>query len=281
MGKKKLAFVLFGIAIILITIGLCLSLGVFGGEKKEEKKETENKDKGVVIDTTRLTDVSVEEFDGVYKSGNDVVKIVKVADDEMFGPSVFVYYSLGKNAGNDFYQFENDYLTTDSSVIDQKVIVLYKEGIGLIERKPYDKDGNYVELDFEKEKATPFKKESGYTKEDMFKDFYGDLTQLDSKYTGLYQSTSGVVYTFLDKNGVVQIVYSINNTFGTNYGKPNDEGEVVAKYRSEKITFAFEDNSLIITDESSDEKFENLSGTFVKERQLTINDVINNIVIDF
>lgn len=286
-SKKPLIIGLLVLAVVAIAVGACFALGVFGGDKKEEKKEEpKKKDEGVVvnIDTTRLTGVTAEDFDGVYKAGNNVIKIVKIADDEVWGPSIFVYYNLGNSTGATSFKFEDDYLTDDSSFSKQRILVLYKEGLGLIEREAYDKDGNYVELNLEKEKATPYKRTAGYTKEDMFKDFYGDTSQLESKYTGHYQAADGSgaeIYTFIDKDGDVQITYNIGNTFGSTYGKPDADGKVVTDSRTEPITFTFDENTLVITDENTSEDFDNLSGTFTKVGQLTIDDVINHITVSF
>ncbi len=275
--KKKPNIILIAAlvaAVVLIGVGVCFALGIFGGEKKEEKpkeeikppvvnpQKDENKIENVEvnIDTTPRSGVTAKDFNGIYQSGTTTLKVYAIRDD-------YILFDLNSTSTGvqGYAEYGDDKIS--GTVFIMYTFELYNEGIGL-------------ETDNEEITERTFKKMKDYTINDYYADYYGDEAYLDSDYNGLFKSDKCEFYSYqADKEKVFyEAVCSKDTADEYGYGgyleldgsKPLEDS-----FFEEKKTFDFNGDSLTIV--ATGESNQQLSGTYQRTKKLTIQEIIDHI----
>lgn len=285
--SNKKAIIIGAVLVILIAVIVVLlfAFGVFGGSKKDDdKKEEKPTDKKeevteveVNIDTTPLKNVKPSDFDGVYKNKKSTIKIYALDEKHIFVISLSSEIDFTATV-----EFNNDKLGDMS--FDNFTIELYKEGIG-------------VESEDDSLESLAYKRVEDYTKEEVFKDLYGDKENLDGKYNYLYELESGslldeypkgkiLLYAFETNDGniaLTEIAYEYYNSeqdflvlgSGTNFLEKQADGTYIPW--SKANVFSFKDDKLIVTNNEEENQVLPLDGTYKKVKELTMDDVLQNM----
>ena len=280
-NNKPLIIGLLAVVVIAIAVVLCFVLGVFGGkkeEKKEEPKEAPEQDGSVTVDIDRTPVKAGEssDFNGFYQNGKTTLKIYSVNDEK-----VHMVIESEKSQEEANLKFIDGELSSDW--FDDYRVELYKEGVGLY--KEEEKEG------------TPFKKVRNYTVEEFYEDRYGEIKFLENgEYNYLYEMESGPMKDRYPDGKVIMYVYQQDNEtlvmefmIYTNYisedsfeglGNGNDiienkDGAFISFF--DEREYKFEGENLTVNNLKEQDEYSDISGTYKRVKQLTMQDIINEV----
>lgn len=274
VNKRKKTGLIIAIIGVLLIIGsfvyLFLGTDMFKS-KKESKEDKENKE-----DVKNKDENKKFNYNGIYENDGVIVKIFDKKDlrsQELtkFFNVEFVIEANGWSIGAAF---------DDDDIINNKATASFFDNEITIEFKNNEIEvtGNEATINNNQGfKNGVYKKTGDYKTEDYFRDNIGDPSLINSIYNGKYNLDGKIVYMYQIEENRVKIVLIDNSPnssfFYSNYFTIENGVLTEEVYGDDEIktTITFDGNNLILMDIEN----QNISGTYVKEKNLTIDEIIS------
>ncbi len=222
--------------LIICLLLVFTSLSLIGCQK-EETKEMTNPDFG--------------KYNGIYKMKDYKFKVLHIDNN--------IVYRLYK---------KNDFKVND--------IIFSDEESNKIEG--YDFDFEFKENSVKvksKNKEFPsgeYVKESGYSTDEIYKDYVGDVSLFDSKYSGIYENEKGVVYSVQNNKDQVKIHYSDEEESTTIEIDYKEDNHFATDFFDTKYDLIYNDDSLVLT--ITDENGNDIEETYTRKSKLSKEEII-------
>ena len=268
-NKKSVLPIIIVAVVVLVALGVGLFF-LLGNKSddtsKDNKAETKTEEKS-----------NFEELSGIYTNGDASIKIYafkKSADYGKYSTNT-LEYSIGDEEYSRAGYFEIKNKKGESDIFDSVLSVEIRD------------DGLYFTGNDDFKEDMPnfpdglYKKTAEYSPEDYFKDNYGDPSYLTTQYNGIYKL--GKIEMFMYQTDKNEISVKINGSSEETivfYGRDfeiKEDGTIVEK-------LIFEDDEIDSTIKLTEKGFEftskeypELNGTYVKEKDITIKDVISRL----
>ena len=261
-GNKTLLIIL----VIIIVLGVVAALVVPSMlDKKEEPKQEQKKE-----EPKQTVDYS-KDFQGSYTLNGAKIDIYPIS-----GGRIFYSLVLANNSG--LFQ---GFMQTDANKVakDNNIELTLKDNA--IELKS-------LNADYENIVSGTYAKTGDYTAEDVYKEMFGYPQYLTSKYNGLYKNGTVELYMYqteankveveiVSKSASSMIGWSssfIIQTDGTLKQELLFDDDVASNLtiNGDNIIFEYRSN-----DQSDVDSHSKLNGTYVKEKTLTVEDILNNL----
>ena len=174
----------------------------------------------------------------------------------------------------------SSFSSSDGTVNDDLIVLDFSEQLSI-----KCEDDKAIVTYGESEISGDYNKISEYTKEEFFRDNYGDPSYLDGKYNFQFGNDATVINMF--KNDSQNVYADIKYSSGSNIlGYTSDftiqsDGSMISRIFDEEVTLILSDEKLIIQVKSSnpDSSYLVLNGEYNKIKTLSMDDIINNISI--
>ena len=165
---KKKQIIIISIILVIIVLSIILISKCFF---KEEKKEMINKSYG--------------KYNGIYKYKNNEFRIFHKDDT--------IAYKVFK---------DGDPMGYDSSVIESNKLKINEYTF------EFNKNSLKVKSKIKAIPSGTYKKDSGYSTNQIYKDYIGDVSLYNKKYKGLYENDKYSIYTVQIQDNELRIKYS-------------------------------------------------------------------------
>ena len=119
-----------------------------------------------------------------------------------------------------------------------------------------------------------YKKVSGYSTDEIYKDYIGDVSLYNNKYNGKYKLDDYTIYTVQPKNEEVKIYYAVDDEQINIFIEQVGNDRFSTNFFDEKYDLRFDKDTLYFTalDKEGNEKKN--SGKYTKETSLTKEEII-------
>lgn len=248
--KKRL--VVFLITIVLIaalSFGLCYAYekGWFG------------KNGNTPVEPSNNVEEKVYKFSGVYKNNNNIVITLYELENKT------VHFTINKEDELSASNSEGDAKisgdTAKGDIFNHYTFVVKENGIEFT-----TSDENYD--------SGLYTKTGEYTKNEYYRDKYGDASLINSEYNGQYELDGATIYMYQSEKDKVRVVAEKGLSSSDLPYDINDDKTLHATIFDDEYTIKLEENSLIFTTIKGDKTFD---GTYKKTKTLTMDDIIKNI----
>jgi hypothetical protein len=226
---------------LLYLVAIIMIPLVIVGCTKEEKKE--------------MTNPAFGKYNGIYKLNNYEFRILHVDD---YISSLF--YDGDELKGMDSSIFEED--TNKIELSDFKLE--FKDDVIAVK-------GNNKELP-----SGDFKKVSGYSTDEIYADYIGELDFYDSDFNGLYENESGTVYSIQLEDKRVKIYYANDEEDVSVELDAQENNSFMEDLFGTKYEAKYDNNELKLSVIDEDGNSSKASGIYTKKAKLTKEEVIKN-----
>lgn len=247
-NKKKKWWTLILLIVLLIVGGTVLFLFLNPKQEKQNVKENEK--------------VDSLEWSGIYKNGSDYVKIYQLDEDT-------IYF---------------DIITEDSRAYTTATIKDNKAEAKIYATYTLELNDNKLKVTSTDEymlNAT-YTKKGEYTKEDIYKDNYGDPAVLNTNVNGTfyYEKRKATVTIYqIDSDTAYFNIANEDENYEFEVNVVDGKVEHIEELNDETITIEIEftEDKLKLKIQSTDRKrfFNRLDGTYKKTGSITIDDLLN------
>ena len=278
-GRKKTGLIIAVIGLLLIigsSIYAIIGTDLFKDEKNNDKDEQEEiKDNNDNKDSKDSRDNESIIYNGVYEKDGITIKIFKTdgIDIGSLQRDFYVKFDIILKDGIISSYFDNiNNNTGKASIIDDEYTIVFSNN-------QLELTANDVAL---KENSSlkngVYKKTKDYTIEDYYNDNIGDIKYLNSKYNGKYNFNGNEMFIYQTSEDEVNLILSGNSESSIAYlGKQyiiNDDGtlkeDVFFDDDKPDTQISFDNENIIF----SSNEFPDINGTYIKERNLTIEEII-------
>jgi len=258
--KKKspiLVIVLIGIILIaVITIVAFLLLN--NSDKKESPKRKES---NTNMNTNSNTNSNIKtNWSGIYENNEGTITIYQINEE-------LLHFDLALNGGN-----ASGSANISENVAEGKIF------------STYTFTWNNWKIEFttndEDLKAGYFTKKEDYSKEQYYKDNYGDPSYLNSSINGVFKKDDSTITIYQTKESQAEIL--ISQKFSVySMSIPIVNGALSIEQESfgdiEKINITFTNDSITVTASSSDTDslLNRINGSYKKEKSYTMDDILS------
>ncbi|MBR6133414.1 MAG: hypothetical protein IKQ29_01710 [Bacilli bacterium] len=261
-GKGKIGII---IAILVVVCALGIG-GFFILNKKDDKKEpakTEEKEKKEETPKKEENKKEEEDFstyNGLYSNGSKQLS---------------VYCKNKRTCYVDFYEDEYTLYFTQTSIKENEIkedsfTLKFENGTAIVEeivKEDYYENGI----------SGTYKKEKEYTEEDLYKNKYGDIELLKTKYNGYYTLNKNKMYIYQkDKDKVRVYIIGSFGSFDVEFAIQKD-GTLTTDFFDDEYKITITDDSATFETTKTDKEEKDKDGTYKKEKTLDYKDIIENI----
>lgn len=243
--KKRLTYFLI---IVVLIAGLSFTL-YYG----YEKGWIGNKGRTIPASTPAPI-VEVVKYDGVYLYEGTRIKLYELADNRIF------FSIISQNNDTEGYADKNG-KTAVGEIFNKYTFTIKDNGIEFTTTDENLVQGTYT-------------KESNYTKEDFYRDKYGDINLISSKYNGKFELEGATLYMYQSEEKKVRVVVEKGLSSSDISYDIMDDASLNGKIFEEEYSIKLEEDNLIFTTVKGDKTFD---GTYKKTKALTIDDILANI----
>ena len=250
--KKKTPIVPISILVLFIVViaFVALKFGNFNNNTSGE-----NNNSGIDESFNEIN------WNGVYENERGIIYIYKLNDEEI---------SFNAQIDGTYYQGTAD---IKGNIAEGEIFNTYTFKL------------NGVNLEFSSDdtdvKSGVFVKTKNYTKEDYYKENYGDPKYLETVFNGVFEKDGTTISIYQTNEDTVSMrILSGMSLYGRNLSINGNElvyeNEVFGEIS--KINITVTENELNIVSSSTDEDslLNKVSGTYPKTKNYTLDDVLNN-----
>ena len=232
---KKKVVIIIGIILIISILGIIFIPKIF---VKEEKKEMVNKSYGI--------------YNGIYKYKNNEFRIFHKDDT--------ISYKVFK---------DGDPMGYDSSIIENNKLKINEYTF------EFNKNSLKVKSKIKTIPSGTYKKDSGYSTNQIYKDYIGDVSLYNNKYNGLYENDTYSIYTVQIQDNELRIKYSTDEeTVTINlYKIANDIFTI--DFFGDLYDITYTKDELVINIKNSDGTKKEISGKYQRKEKLSKEEIIN------
>lgn len=204
-------------------------------------------------------------YNGIYELDNAKIKTY-LKDD-------IIYYAvknetIENNGSNDLNKKKN--IIKIDALSDDAKLTFKNDKVVIKTSNEYFKSGDY-------EYSKP------YSNEEFYNDFYGDKKYANSEINGVYVNGDVKVYVYQKRDKTIRLFYA--KDYKTKEGACDFEidldenGVYHLDFFESVLDITFEDNTMTIYAETEDEDLAILDGTYKKDSDLKLDDIIKNIPV--
>lgn len=246
--RKKKAWIIIIFIILLIIGAIC----TFYFLKPEEEKE-------IIKETNTVQNL---EWSGIYKNGSDYVKIYQLDENTLYFDIITEdsrAYTLATIKNN----------KAEGKIYATYTLELNDNKLKVTSTDEYMLDATYTKKD-------------EYTKEDIYKDNYGDPEVLNTNVNGTfyYEKRKATITIYqIDKDTAYFNIADEDENYEFEVNVVDGKVEHIEELNDEKITIEIEftEDKLKLKIQSTDKKrfFNRLDGTYKKTGSITMDDLLN------
>ena len=250
-GNKKI-----GIIIAIIVALLVVGVVVFLVLNKDSKKDTDKKEDTKTEEKKEETPKE-DTYRGIYKLNkntlkvhcNDICYITIYNEDEEEIYTEMAYMKKNEIKENDVtITFEKDKITIKNESEDDEI------------------SGTYT-------------KEKEYTDEEIYKDYYGNIELLKTKYNGYYKLNDKEMYIFQTEEDRVRVYIKCPLQFFDVQFYIKEDGSLFIDFLDDEYQITLSDNNATFTTLKSEEHNKEYDGTYIKQKTIDYKDILKNVTI--
>lgn len=264
-NNKNLGLIIMGVGLLLIIGSLIYA---FVGTDMFKGKETQNEEKENKEKDDKPGNNSISSYNGIYEYDNLVLKVygLERISTDTFSKGGYISFNINDNYSGIIEMSDN-----------KGVSKLFEDIINF----EFNKDSvNVTFNDSALEsnqgfKNGTFKKTGKYTSKEYYDDNIGDSNLINSKYNGIYNYNGIKLYSFqTDLETVyINVVGNSNSTvsfYGNVYKIDLQNDNKVFDLSNENEFAIFNENTI----DFSSGTYSDISGTYEKEKNITIDEII-------
>lgn len=252
MKNRKIVLLLLIIAgIMFITYG-------FTQYKQEKPNDNNNSTDNI----EPIVDKKDHQYSGIYSNSEESIYIFQNDSDLYFTTSSFKGKTIITNGNATYERVEDEQNRVYSFSISKDILTLTSNDDVI-------KSGEYTKI-------------NTLSLEKYFDYKFGDYNLFNSKYNGYYHKDDLSIYIYQIAEKMVNVIINCNDFEMNANFKIRNDGLLEINSTIEELYIEFSNSNTItfnITDKTSDVYKEKLNGSYQKEKNITMYDVLDNELV--
>lgn len=261
--KKSKLPIIIGILLVVIIAAVAVFLLMKKNDKKEEKKEPEKQENNTNTNQNTNTNTNITiSWSGTYENSDGTITIYQYSNEKL-------YYGVSLNSGSAFGSAEISGNKAEGKIFDTYTFTL---------------EGTQIQFTTTDEdlKAGTFTKKGDYSKEDYYKDNFGDPSYLNTNVNGIFQNGDITIKIYQTSETAAMITITASSSIYSTPITINNGSLVLDKEsfgETEKINITISSDSITVVASSSDTSkiLNKISGSYKKVKPYTIDDILADV----
>ena len=198
-----------------------------------------------------MTNPSFGKYNGIYKLNNCEFRVLHIDDNISY--RIYIGNEL---RGNGSSSLEDNKLDSDDFKFE------FKDSSLVLKSKVDDiPSGEY-------------KKDSGYSTDEIYADYVGEVSLFDSNYNGKYENEKITIYSIQSQEDEVKVSYTTEEESVGMYLEKKDKDYFATDFFDKKYEVKYNDDTLSFTTISEDEKESTVDGEYTRKGKMTKEEAI-------